>query len=151
MFKPLQYSNLIYILSSPFWPPNAQQNCRSLPHHSQLGHVVTNLLIEKLPPDKAALYEDEVDIHLNPKICPDYMLTGQQKNVLTPGRNVKHYLAGAMDAQTRRVIWVEGDRKRSAPFIELLKKLNPLYADKKVPYYLGQLCDSYEQNQPKGC
>jgi len=79
------------------------------------------------------------------------MLPGQQKNVLTPGRNVKHYLAGAMDAQTRRVIWVEGGRKRSAPFIELLKKLNRLYADKKVPYYLGQLCDSYEQNHPKGC
>ena len=59
-------------------------------------------------------------------------LPGQQKTVLTPGQNVKHYLAGAMDAQTRRVIWVEGDRKRSALFIELLKKLNRLYADKKV-------------------
>jgi transposase len=52
--------------------------------------------------------------------------------VLTPGQNVKHYLAGAMDAQTGRVIWVEGDRKRSALFIELLKKLYRHYVDKKV-------------------
>jgi len=89
-------------------------------------------LIETLPPDQAALYEDEVDIHLNPKIGPDYMLPGQQKTVLTPGQNVKHYLAGAMDAQSGRVIWVEGDRKRSALFIELLKKLDRHYADKKV-------------------
>jgi len=89
-------------------------------------------LIETLPPDEAVLYEDEVDIHLNPKIGPDYMLPGQQKTVLTPGQNVKHYLAGGMDAQTGRVIWVEGNRKRSALFIELLKKLNRLYADKKV-------------------
>lgn len=89
-------------------------------------------LIETLPPDEATLYEDEVDIHLNPKIGPDYMLPGQQKTVLTPGQNVKHYLAGAMDAQTGHVIWVEGDRKRSALFIELLKKLDRYYTDKKV-------------------
>ncbi len=89
-------------------------------------------LIETLPPDEAALYEDEVDIHLNPKIGPDYMLPGQQKTVRTPGQNVKHYLAGAMDAQTRRVIWVEGTRKRSALFIELLKKLDRQYANKRV-------------------
>jgi transposase len=30
------------------------------------------------------------------------------------------------------VIWLEGGRKRSTLFIELLKKLNRLYADKKV-------------------
>ena len=89
-------------------------------------------LIETLPADEAAFYEDEVDIHLNPKIGPDYMLPGQQKTVMTPGQNVKHYLAGAMDAQTGRVIWVEGNRKRSALFIDLLKKLHRLYADKKV-------------------
>lgn len=52
-------------------------------------------LIETMPEDEAAFYEDEVDIHLNPKIGPDYMLPGQQKTVLTPGQNVKHYLAGA--------------------------------------------------------
>ena len=89
-------------------------------------------LIETLPPDEAALYEDEVDIHLNPKIGPDYMLPGQQKTVRTPGQNVKHYFAGAMDAQTGRVIWVEGDRKRGALFMELLKKLDKQYANKRV-------------------
>jgi hypothetical protein len=60
------------------------------------------------------------------------MLPGQQKTVLTPGQNVKHYLAGAMDAKNGHVIWVEGDRKRSALFIELLRKLDRHYADKKV-------------------
>ena len=79
-----------------------------------------------------ALYEDEVVIHLNPKIGPDYMLPGEQKTVLTPGQNVKYYLAGVRDTQTGRVIWIEGDRKRSAQFIELLKKLDRNYSDKKV-------------------
>jgi transposase len=89
-------------------------------------------LIKALPDDQAALYEDEIDIHLNPKIGPDYMLPGQQKKVLTPGKNVKHYVAGAMDVRAGRVIWVDSDRKRSALFIELLKKLDRLYGDKKV-------------------
>jgi len=64
------------------------------------------------------------------------MLRGQQKTVLTPDQNVKHYLAGALDTQTGRVIWVKGDRKRSALFIELLKKLGRLYADKKVTHII---------------
>jgi transposase len=68
----------------------------------------------------------------NSKIGPDYMLPGQQKKVLTPGKNVKHYVAGAMDVRTGRVIWVDSNRKRSALFIELLKKLDRLYVDKKV-------------------
>jgi transposase len=89
-------------------------------------------LIETLPADQAALYEDEIDIHLNPKIGPDYMLPGQQKKVLTPGKNVKHYIAGAMDVRTGRLIWVDSHRKRSALFIGLLKKLDQLYVDKKV-------------------
>lgn len=85
-------------------------------------------LIETLPPDEVAVYEDEVDIHLNPKIGPDYMLCGQQKTVLTPGQNVKHYIAGALDARTGRVTWVNANRKRSALFIALLKKLDRVYA-----------------------
>ena len=38
-------------------------------------------------PGDVFLYEDEVDIHLNPKIGPDYMLRGTQKTVMTPGKN----------------------------------------------------------------
>src|SRR6185312_6454403 len=38
-------------------------------------------LVARLPADQAAVYEDEVDIHLNPKIGWDWMLRGQQKEV----------------------------------------------------------------------
>jgi IS1 family transposase len=69
--------------------------------------------------------------HLNPKIGPDYMLKGQQKRVLTPGQNVKRYLAGALDVRTGRIVWVEAHRKRRALFIELLEKLVEIYRDKR--------------------
>lgn len=41
-------------------------------------------LVDNLPDDEVAVYADEVDIHLNPKIGMDWMLPGQQKEVLTP-------------------------------------------------------------------
>ena len=89
-------------------------------------------LLETLPANEAATWEDEVDIHLNPKIGPDYMLRGQQKTVLTPGKNVKHYVAGALDGQTNRVIWVDAPRKTGALFIALLARLSQVYADRRV-------------------
>jgi transposase len=79
--------------------------------------------IETLPPDEIALFEDEVDIHLNPKIGPDWMLRGTQKQVVTPGKNHKHYVAGAITAWGGELIWVAGPRKRSALFIELVDTL----------------------------
>ena len=35
------------------------------------------------------------------------------KMVLTPGKNEKRYLAGALDARTGRLTWVEGDARRA--------------------------------------
>ena len=103
-------------------------------------------LIKTLPDNEAVLYEDEVDIHLNPKIGPDYMLPGQQKIVLTPGQNVKRYFAGALDAQTGRTIWVESDRKRSGLFIELLKRLDRVYSEKRV---IHLILDNYSIHSSK--
>jgi len=73
------------------------------------------------------VYEDEVDIHLNPKIGLDWMVSGQQKEVETPGKNVKRYLAGAQDAKTGELIWVEGEKKNSLLFIRLLWELTQRY------------------------
>ena len=89
-------------------------------------------LIESLPHDQAALWEDEIDIHLNPKIGPDWMLPGTQRRVLTPGQNTKRYVAGAMDATTGRLLWVCGDRKHSGLFIDLLAKLLREYPERKT-------------------
>lgn len=89
-------------------------------------------MVKQLPPNEVAVDEDEVDVHLNPKIGWDWMLRGQQKEVLTPGKNVKRYLAGAMDVRTKKLLWVEGERKTSALFIRLLWKLVCHYRHAKV-------------------
>lgn len=84
-------------------------------------------LIERLPKNEVAFYADEVDIHLNPKIGADWMLTGQQKTVVTPGQNRKRYLAGALDVRTQRLRWVTATHKRSGLFIDLLGHLSRTY------------------------
>ena len=85
-------------------------------------------LIENLPDDEVVLYEDEVDIHLNPKIGPDWMVQGQQKEVMTPGQNEKRYLAGAIDAVTGELTWVESDKKTTLLFLQLLWELTQRYS-----------------------
>ncbi|KGM61453.1 hypothetical protein EL76_2471 [Escherichia coli G3/10] len=72
-------------------------------------------------------YEDEVDIHLNPKIGADWQLHGQQKRVVTPGQNEKYYLAGASHSGTGKVSYVGGSSKSSSLFISLLKHLKATY------------------------
>lgn len=89
-------------------------------------------MLASLPKDHVAVYEDEVDIHLNPKIGLDWMVRGQQKEVVTPGQNVKRYPAVAMNAAAAELVWVEGTRKCSDLFIALLERLAKVYAHAKV-------------------
>jgi transposase len=86
-------------------------------------------VVQTLAPGEAAVYLDEVDIHLNPKIGLDWMNRGQQKEVLTPGNNDKRYLCGALDARTGLLTWAKAEKKNSILFIAMLRKL----ADEAYP------------------
>jgi transposase len=76
---------------------------------------------------EVVVFADEVDLHLNPKIGPDWMLPGVQRLILTPGKNEKRYLAGAYDHGRRKLVYVEGDRKASWLFLSLLRALLVAY------------------------
>src|SRR6266536_3657157 len=104
------------------------------------------MLIETLPRGEVAVWEDEADLDLNPRIGLDYMLPGTQRTVMTPGKNVKRYIAGAMDAKTDRVTWAVQDRKNSALFIAMLKKLLAVYPHAKV---IHVICDNYAIHDSK--
>jgi transposase len=113
------------VVACPWPAPRKNRHARSL-----------RRLIGDLPPDEIALYADEVDIHLNPKIGHDWMLPGQQKRVLTPGQNVKRYVAGALNARTGRMHWVTATHKRSGLFIDLLRQLARVYAAMRVVHLI---------------
>lgn len=77
--------------------------------------------------EEPVLYSDEVDIHLNPKLGRDWMLRGQQRRVVTPGKNKKFYLAGALDVRTGRLHTTGAERKNAALFSQLLRLLARRY------------------------
>jgi transposase len=90
-------------------------------------------VLDALPAGHVAVYLDEVDVHLNPKVGPDWMNRGTQKQVVTPGNNVKRYLCGALDARTGRLTWARAERKNSLLFVAMLRKLaTETYPDAKV-------------------
>jgi transposase len=103
-------------------------------------------LLASLGPGDTAVYLDEVDIHLNPKIGPDWMNQGTQKQVLTPGQNVKRYVCGALDAATRKITWVQGHRKDSQLFIAALRALAKAYPG---PGRIHVILDNYRIHSSK--
>ncbi len=54
------------------------------PHKDEKMAVIHKAL-DECSAEHPVFYEDEVDIHLNPKIGADWQLRGQQKRVVTPG------------------------------------------------------------------
>ena len=78
-------------------------------------------------PREVVLYADEVDLHLNPRIGRDWMLPGIQRVVMTPGKNQKHFLAGAYDPRREEFVGVDGDRKATWLFLNLLRALWLVY------------------------
>lgn len=83
--------------------------------------------VDGLPPDEVAVYQDEVDVHLNPKIGPCWMPRGEQFEVETPGKNQKRYVFGGLNPRTGHVVWMAAERKNSAVFIEWLMTLRKAY------------------------
>jgi transposase len=65
-------------------------------------------LLSTLPDQETVLFQDEVDVHLNPKIGACWMPCGQQVQVVTPGNNVKRHMAGSL-------VWRTGTLLVSAP------------------------------------
>ncbi|GIW93079.1 MAG: hypothetical protein KatS3mg110_1120 [Pirellulaceae bacterium] len=84
-------------------------------------------LVASQKPVEPVFYVDEVDIHLNPKIGPDGIVPGQQKQVVTPGKNRKCHMAGALDARTHKSIWTGATHKNRALFLSLVRKLLELF------------------------
>ncbi len=83
------------------------------PEHSQKLRQLQRF-ISRLPDDETVLFQDEVDVHLNPKIGPCWMVRGKQAEVVTPGNNEKRHLAGSLHWRTGRLLLSPPGRRRDA-------------------------------------
>jgi len=71
-------------------------------------------LVASLPDDETVVFQDEVDINLNPKIGACWMVRGEQAEVITPGNNEKRHLAGSLHWRTGRLLLSAPGRRRNA-------------------------------------
>jgi transposase len=85
------------------------------------------LAVEQLRAGAALFFADELDINLLPKVGYQWMPTGEQVEVLTPGTNEKRYLAGALDLTTGTITHCVWYRKQTGLFIDLLEMLDRTY------------------------
>ncbi len=76
-----------------------------------------------LPDDETAVFEDEVDLTLNPPIGCMWMERGQQAEVVTPGDNEKCYLAGSLHWRTGLLITTVGPHRDGELFVRHLQDL----------------------------
>lgn len=84
-------------------------------------------LVAGASPGEEVFYQDEADVHLNPKMGATYMKPGQQLVVLTPGKNVKRYVFGALNTRTGRVVQGVTENKNAATFVQFLEFLSRTY------------------------
>ena len=77
------------------------------------------------------LYLDEADVDLNPHIGLTYIKRSEQPLILTPGKNVKYYIGGALNARTGKVLYAHGPRKNSDLFIDSLHIISKTYRGAK--------------------
>jgi putative transposase len=89
-------------------------------------------VFEQLKLWEALVFADELDIHLLPKVGCAWMPKGTQLAVMTPGRNEKHYLAGALDLSTGTLHRCCGVRKTNGLFRDLLQRLDDAYPAPRV-------------------
>jgi len=83
-------------------------------------------LLHGLPADETAVFMDEVDVNLNPKVGCMWMRRGEQAVVETPGTNEKRYLAGSIHWRTGRVILTEGKPREGRGADLFLRHLDDL-------------------------
>ncbi len=61
------------------------------------------------------------------RACSRSTLAGKQHDVITPGKNVKRYVAGALNARSGKVVHAVAERKNSELFLALVDALRRTY------------------------
>jgi hypothetical protein len=87
---------------------------------------------EPLQTHEVMVFADELDIHLLPTVGAAWMPPGSQLEVMTPGQNAKHYLAGALNLATGEILHGHGARKTNALFRDLLTRLDHAYPAPRI-------------------
>jgi putative transposase len=96
-------------------------------------------LLKYLPENEAAVFQDEVDLNLNPEIGCAWMGRGEQAEVVTPGTNVKRYLSGSMSWRSGELVVTRGVKRNAELFVGHLDDLRRTFRRYKK---IHVICDN---------
>ena len=99
-------------------------------------------LLKGLPANETAVFMDEVDVNLNPKVGCQWMRRGEQAAVETPGNNEKRYLAGSIHWRTGRVLLTEGRPREGRSAALFCRHLDDLRRAFRHYTVIHVLCDN---------
>jgi putative transposase len=138
----LREAGLVWRRPRPTIRPKAPDRDRKL--------RVLRALLHGLPADETAVFMDEVDVNLNPKVGCLRMKRGRHAEVETPGNNQKRYLAGSIHWRTGRVILTEGRPKEGRSAALLPRHLDDLRRAFRHYKVVHVLCDSAGTHTAEG-
>jgi putative transposase len=113
--RTLHQQNLVWRRPRPVLGPKDQQRRWKLRRVREL--------LRDLPDDEAAVFQDEVDLNLNPDVGCAWMERGKQAVIVTPGTNVKRYLSGSMSWRSGELVVTEGTHRNAELFVRHLDDL----------------------------
>lgn len=120
---------------------------RQDPRKEEILQELRKLLLE-LPADETVVFEDEVDVNLNPKIGCMWMIRGEQAEVVTPGDNAKRYLAGSWHWRTGKLFVSLGNKRNGELFVEHLDELRKKLRRYKKIHVILDNAKFHSQSQP---
>jgi putative transposase len=99
-------------------------------------------LLKELPENEIAVFQDEVDLNLNPDIGCMWMRRGEQATVVTPGTNEKRYLAGSISWRTGRVFLTLSVPKQGRTAALFVRHLDDLRRQLRRYRVIHVICDN---------
>jgi transposase len=106
-------------------------------------------LLRGLPEGETAVFMDEADVALNPKVGCAWTRKGEQAAVQTPGTNERRYLAGSIHWRTGRVFLTRGlanEGRSAALFCRHLDDLRRALRRYRVVHVV---CDNARVHKPE--
>lgn len=116
------------------------------PEHAEKFQRIQQLL-QNLPPNEVAVFQDEVDLNLNPKIGSMWMKKGQQAEVVTPGNNQKCHVAGSLVWGTGTLLVSRPCRRRNTA--QFLAHLDDLRRRLRSCRKIHVICDNAKFHDSK--
>jgi transposase len=130
----LHRGHLVYRRPRPVLKPDEEER------QAKLAEL--RKLLEGLPGDETAVWQDEVEVHTNPKIGQMGMLKGQQAKVETPGTNKKRHLSGSIHWRTGTVFVTEAAPKQGRDGALFIKHLDELRQRLRRYKKIHVICDN---------